>query len=796
MSIIINDQAPNSKQYLMIKIQNSKQNIVIICGGPSAERGISLNSARSLFDNLDKNKYNLSLLYVNPRLKFFEISTTEIYSNTPLDFDFRLGNDFAGKGRDPSLSGYPLRKFLKKADIVFPVIHGIFGEDGQLQTLLEKIGVAYVGSGPQACQNTANKYLCQEILKKHGFYTLPNYIAEKGKLLPKLPHGKYVAKPLHGGSSIGVEHIQNVQELGAKLKKVFQFEKRVIIEPHCDGKEFTVIVLQNKKGEPVALIPTEIELLEGHFFDYRKKYLATSQTRYHTPPRFSGPVIKQIQYQAEKAFSVLNMRDFGRLDGWILKDGTIWFSDINAISGMEQNSFFFQQSAILGINHSQLLDYLMTKKIDKKNRPSNVNKKREEIPVIFGGDTAERQVSIMSGTNVCIKLKSSSKYKPAPVFLGSNGKMHRIPQFLCLQHTAEEIEEKIKLFKNHVFLKNLRDFQREILKKLDIDEKNLEEPLFEPRQISFKIIASKYKFLFLGLHGGDGENGTFQTLLDGLRLPYNGPGAYSSRLCMDKFLTGEKIKKACIPGVFTAKKMLFSLRENPQNIWETIQKNHFPPMLIIKPRSDGCSAGVITVKNFGEFKKTLYFLNSNKPYIPARAIHPLHGYISLPDKKLDEILVEELIKTDEITLKNLHIQWKKRTGFIEITTGFLGHAKNLIVMLPAQTIAKLETLSMEEKFMGGTGVNLVPPPQPFVKSDIIKKVQQRLKKVAKVLGIEGYARIDCFMNIKNGDLIVIEANTLPALTPSTTFFQQALRLKKPLNPQQLIEKIIELGKQR
>ncbi len=816
----------------MIKFQipNIKRKIVIICGGPSAERGISLNSARSLFDNFDKNKYHLNLIYVNPGRQFFEISPLEIYSNTPLDFDFKL------RKRVP-LSKKKLRNLLKKADTVFPVIHGIFGEDGQLQTMLEKIGAHYVGSGPESCQNTANKYFCQEILKKHGFYTVPNYLAEKGRPPPKLPPGSYVAKPLHGGSSIGVQHIKNTGELAPKLKKVFQIEKQAIIEPYCNGKEFTVIVLQNKKMEPVALIPTEIELNEGRFFDYRKKYLATAQTRYHTPPRFSELIIKQIQRQAEHAFSVLGMRDFGRLDGWVLKDGstcetkppvgsrgsrleayegeggsetcrgvpggnrrlppgkdgTIWFSDINAISGMEQNSFLFQQAALLGISHSQLLDYIFDKDIDKIQKSP---KSGEEIPVIFGGNTAERQVSIMSGTNVWIKLKSSSKYKPVPIFLDRNGKMHHIPQFLCLQHTVEEIEEKIKLFKNHEYIKTLHELQKKILKKLDIHKKNLEEDLFEPRQISLQAIARKYKFLFLGLHGGKGENGTMQTLLDELRLPYNGPGANSSKLCMDKFLTGEKIKNARIPGVFTAKKMLFSLKENPKNIWKTIQKNHFPPMLVIKPRSDGCSAGVITIKNFEEFKKTISFFTGNKPYIPAKAIHPFHGQIDLPHDKLDEILVEELIKTDQIKLKNLQIRWREKTDFIEITTGILGHSKNMIVTLPGQTIAGLETLSMEEKFMGGTGINLVPPPAPFVKPAVIKKVQERLKKVAKILGIEGYARIDCFMNRKNGDIIVIEANTLPALTPSTIFFQQALRLKKPLAPKELIEKIIELGKQR
>ena len=100
------------------------------------------------------------------------------------------------------------------------------------------------------------------------------------------------------------------------------------------------------------------------------------------------------------------MKDFARMDGWILDDGTIWFNDINAISGMEQNSFVFQSAAVLGLNHKQFLEYLIEKKITKL---SSEDKGREVIPILFGGNTAERQVSVMSGTNIWIKLKTSEK---------------------------------------------------------------------------------------------------------------------------------------------------------------------------------------------------------------------------------------------------------------------------------------------------------------------------------------------------------------------------------------------------
>jgi len=771
--------------------KSQKKRVAIICGGPSAERGISLNSARSLFDNLDQQKYELTLLYVNPKLQFFQIKETEIYSNTPLDFDYKLQKN------NQSLNKTKLAKLFKKIDVVFPAIHGTFGEDGQLQALLEKMKVPYLGSSPRACLNTADKHLCQKVLKKYGFFTLQDYVVKKGgkiPTLPKSPYGKgWVAKPLHGGSSIGIQYVQDSKNLKAQLQEVFKHENQAIIEPEVQGKEFTIIVLENAEGNAVALMPTEIELHKDQFFDYRKKYLPTSETRYHTPARFDAKTTEKIRTQAAHAFMCLGMNDFGRLDGWILKDGTIWFSDVNAVSGMEQNSFLFQQAALLGLSHRQLLDYIINKKITK---PDASKEKREEIPVIFGGSTAERQVSVMSGTNVWMKLKSSNKFKPVPLFLSFDQKIFYIPQFLCLQHTVEEIEEKIKELKNGNYFDKLEKERNIILKDLQINPSETEEALFVPRQTSIESISKDYGFLFLGLHGGAGEDGRFQSMLDKIHLPYNGPGSECSALCMDKFLTGQRIEAAKIPGVTVAKKYLMPMDADAEKTWKKLQEMKFSSSIILKPRGDGCSAGVIRINNEEQFKKAIEYFRSGNPCIPERAIHELHGQIDLPNKKLDEILIEDFIVTDKVTLENLKINWKTRSDFIELTVGFLGEKNNLLVMSPSQTISNMETLSLEEKFMGGTGINLVPPPRQYVKLDVIKKAQQRLKKVAEALGIEGYTRMDCFMNRKTGELIIIEANTLPALTPSTTFFQQASVLPKSLNPRQLLEKIIEIGKNR
>jgi len=776
----------------------SKRKIGIICGGPSAERGISMNSARSLFDNLDKKKYDIDLIYFNPRLEAFEITPSQIYSNTPLDFDYKLHK--SGK----SLSQKELATLFLTLDLVFPAIHGFFGEDGQLQSMLDELGVKYVGSGAKACYNTSNKHECQQILKNNGFFTVNDIVlsntdssSQHLKKLVSLQPGKYVVKPLQGGSSIGVEYfslpLENEEKFMSILDNVFTHDENAIIEPYFTGTEFTIIVLENSEGNPVAILPTEIEFhgTDNKFFNYRKKYLATAETRYHTPARFGDDINQKISDLAEKAFITLGMKDFARIDGWLSPNGDIWFSDINAISGMEQNSFLFQQAGILGLSHRQLLDYIIEKNISCEASSSD---NRETIPVIFGGNTAERQVSVMSGTNVWMKLKSSQKYKPIALFLDSSGKIHHIPHFLCLHHTVEEIEEKIVQFKDIGFFETLLKYTEGILDKLGIAKNTPEETIFVPYETSFEKIASAYKFLFLGLHGGDGENGVIQKKLESLKLAFNGPDSVASSLCMDKYLTGKIIDNGGILGIRTANKTIVDLTMNQEKMWDELKSFSFP--LILKPRGDGCSAGVIKINDREQLFKAIAFFQEKHSFIPAQSIHDDHGHIELPHAALEEILVEEFITSDKVFLKDLDISWTSISDYIEVTVGVIGEKGNMKAFLPSQTIASNTILSLEEKFMGGTGINLTPPPPEYVKPEVSREVQRKIKLVADILGLEGYSRIDTFMNIKTGDIIVIEANTLPGLTPSTVIYHQALAEPNPMRPLEFLEQIIDIGKKR
>ncbi len=123
--------------------------------------------------------------------------------------------------------------------------------------------------------------------------------------------------------------------------------------------------------------------------------------------------------------------------------------------------------------------------------------------------------------------------------------------------------------------------------------------------------------------------------------------------------------------------------------------------------------------------------------------------------------------------------------------GVLEERGKVRALSPSLTVAEGEVLTVEEKFQGGTGINLTPPPPRLAGPKVLEKVKLSVARVAEKLGLEGYARMDLFMNVRTGDILVIEVNTTPALTPSTVLFHQALAEKKPLYPFDFLEKIIE-----
>src|SRR3989344_4032380 len=197
------------------KKEQKRLQVGLICGGPSPERGISLNSARSVLDHLQSENIEIIPFYLDQKRGAYRISPSQLYSNTPSDFDFKL------KQTARPLSNSAFVRMLKRVDIAFPAMHGAYGEDGGIQSFLEKSGIPFVGSGSEACKRAFDKFAGNEFIKQHGFFTLPSallkiYHKDHEKIITDF-FGKHaipraVVKPASGCSSIGVFSVSTPEE--------------------------------------------------------------------------------------------------------------------------------------------------------------------------------------------------------------------------------------------------------------------------------------------------------------------------------------------------------------------------------------------------------------------------------------------------------------------------------------------------------------------------------------------------------------------------------------------------------
>ncbi|MDR1561260.1 MAG: hypothetical protein LBS23_02805 [Holosporaceae bacterium] len=786
--------------------------LAIICGGPSLERGISLNSARSVMDHLSSEGIEIFPFYVDLFKNFYQLSKAQLYSNTPSDFDFKLKD--AGR----ILTKEEFIERLRQTDLVFPIMHGDFGENGEIQDLLEIYDLPFMGPSSQTARRMFHKNIANDVLRANGYDFVSVLELHKGDsdILKKIQDFKekhrltrLIVKPAAGGSSIGVSSASIEEKAKEYADNLFNLGmKTVLVEPFHEGTEFTIIILQSlKDGSPVALCPSEINISyeNNSFFDFRSKYLPTAAVKWPCPPQsFDKNIVQSIRKQSENLFALFKMRDFARVDGWVLENGRIIFTDFNPISGMEQNSFIFEQSTRLGFTHDELLLYIVKNacnrhQITPPKMVESTTVRRLPVGVLFGGITSERQVSLMSGTNIWQKLRHSKKYLPIPFFYDSTGNIWKISYTHALNHTVEEVEENC--FKvSHKNIQLLQTICSDARKRLGLNQYDISNNF--SKKFTFdefiKFIKQEGIFIFNALHGGDGENGVIQNKFDEHCVSYSGSGERASSICADKYRTGQVILQLKDPIASSLPKKTFKtdmlFKKNTEELklfYEEMSTEWRISSIIIKPQNDGCSSGIVRLGSSEDLSIYLKFIQEKARYIPPYVFYEQKSMVEMPSEKPEHLVFEPFIVVDKIQIIDNALEYTPNTGWLELTVGVLENCGLYSSMNPSITIAKNAILALEEKFQGGTGVNITPPPENIVAAEDRRLIKQSVETVSKALEIENYGRIDCFWNIKTKKLIIIEANTSPAMTGSTVIFHQALAEEKSLTPLEFIELIIQ-----
>lgn len=293
-----------------------KIKVVVLMGGNSSEREVSLNSGREVIKNLDKNKY-------------------EVF------------------GIDPSLELEKIKEI--KPDIVFIALHGKYGEDGQIQDLLDSWGFVYTGSKGDVCRKGMNKANFNGLLVKNEISVPKTLVFRNKKEIRKsdliLP---IVIKPVIGGSSIGISLVKEEVNLNKAIEEAFKYDSEILIQEYIKGTELSCGVIGNEKPKTLPLV--EI-CLKHELFDYESKY-NSELCEEIVPARISEDLTRKIQKISEMIYKLVGCRGFARID-FIIKDNAAYALEINMIPGLTSNSLLPKEAKAAGISYSELLDKII-----------------------------------------------------------------------------------------------------------------------------------------------------------------------------------------------------------------------------------------------------------------------------------------------------------------------------------------------------------------------------------------------------------------------------------------------------
>ncbi|MEP7354979.1 MAG: D-alanine--D-alanine ligase family protein [Acidobacteriota bacterium] len=310
-----------------------KLRVAVLYGGRSGEHEISIRSAEAIVAGLDSTKYEVQRIFITP------------------DGRWQPATISPEPGANPGI------------DVVFPVLHGTFGEDGTVQGLLELSGLPYVGCGVLASAVCMDKDVLKRLLLEHDLPVVEYSVVARGQYTAAdyrdLTYPVFV-KPANLGSSVGISKVARPDDLGAALDLAAQFDRKILIERGIAGREFECSVMGNSLGEaePIAAIPCEV-LPSREFYDYEDKYiLGTSKTV--LPADLTSEQTTEIRRLAVEAYKAAECEGMARVD-FLLETATnkFYINEINTIPGFTSISMYPKMWEAAGVPFGELLDRLI-----------------------------------------------------------------------------------------------------------------------------------------------------------------------------------------------------------------------------------------------------------------------------------------------------------------------------------------------------------------------------------------------------------------------------------------------------
>ncbi len=351
-----------------------KSHIAVLCGGQSAEHEVSIESAKNIVQALDKNRYEIAVIFVTRQGEWIWLDSNATLLNNP--HMQPLSEPVAGKrlflrlGSNQPLVAYENQQLLEcVVDVVFPVLHGAHGEDGTLQGLLELLNIPYVGPGTLGSAVCMDKEFSKHLLASAGI-PVSKWIVISRDGNPQLTFATAVeqlglplfVKPANTGSSVGVSKVRTAEEFTEALELAWQYDHKIIIEECILGREVECAVLGNYQVE--ASLPGEI-IPHHEFYSYEAKYLDPDGATLKIPADLEPEVIANIQSVAKKAFAVLGCAGMARVDFFLTPNNQVYVNEANTLPGFTQISMYPKMWMASGLSYSDLIDQLINLAIER-----------------------------------------------------------------------------------------------------------------------------------------------------------------------------------------------------------------------------------------------------------------------------------------------------------------------------------------------------------------------------------------------------------------------------------------------
>lgn len=356
-------------------MNKKKINVGILFGGKSAEHEVSLQSAKNIFEAIDRKKYNPILIGIDKSGKWLLSDDSKFLLNADNPKLIKLNQTANRVALVPQSNG-KITNLSNNAetgsiDVVFPILHGTFGEDGTVQGLLKLADIPFVGAGVLGSAVGMDKDVMKRLLRDAGVPIGKFITLKSGEKIPEYKTIKQqiglpcFIKPANMGSSVGVNKVNGQAEYLRAIKNALQYDTKILIEEYIKGREIECSVLGN--NNPTASAPGEV--IPNHdFYSYEAKYTDKNGAILKIPAKISSQTAKKIQALAIKTFKILSCEGLARIDFFLKNNGNIIVNEINTMPGFTKISMYPKLWEISGITYAKLIDRLIELAIERFNK--------------------------------------------------------------------------------------------------------------------------------------------------------------------------------------------------------------------------------------------------------------------------------------------------------------------------------------------------------------------------------------------------------------------------------------------